>query len=44
MLKAIFGKTDETAEVDVSDPNARAALNALGDLGTKYMSEVPNAA
>lgn len=44
MLKAIFGKTDETTEVDSSDPSARAVLNALGDLGTKYMSEVPNAA
>jgi hypothetical protein len=44
MLKAIFGKADDTTDVDGSDPNARAALNALGDLGTKYMSEVPNAA
>jgi hypothetical protein len=44
MLKAIFGKTDETTEVDLESPNERAALNALGDLATTRMSEVPNAA
>ena len=44
MFKAILGKGDETTDVDGSDSSARAALNALGDLGVTRMSEVPNAA
>jgi hypothetical protein len=38
LLKAVFGKSgDEPTEIDGRDPNARAALNALGDLSTTSM-------
>ncbi|WJR76007.1 hypothetical protein [Bradyrhizobium sp. NP1] len=41
MLKAIFGgRRDDTETIDVKDADARAELNALGDLSVTTMSGV----
>lgn len=39
MLAGIFGKSEQSETIDTSDTQARAELNALGDLGVNRMSE-----
>ena len=40
-ISAVFGgKKDQTETIDSTDANARAQLNALGDLGVTRLSEV----
>lgn len=40
LLGMIFGEKSESETIDTTDPKSRAALNALGDLGVKTMSQV----
>ena len=40
MMKAIFGGKDDETEIDTTDAQARAKLNALGDLSVTTMSKV----